>query len=233
MSLKIDKSGFVDGWFVRTMPDLNQRNRLMANYLTQNSIWWVEYAGLAGIRMDTYPYPDMDYMSEWTARLMEEYPDFNIVGEEWHGNPAIVSYWQKGKVNSNGYTSELKSLMDFPLQEALVKALNGEEGWGTGWIELYQMLANDFLYADPDNLVVFPDNHDMSRFYTWVNEDFELFKMGICLYFDHSWHSADLLWYRSAHEKPWYYGSWYYSNRFSRRLERRQGQCFYRSWFNC
>lgn len=171
---KIDRDIFVDGWFVSTMPDLNQRNRLLANYLTQNSIWWIEYAGLAGIRMDTYPYPDMDYMSEWTTSVMNEYPHFNIVGEEWNGNPAIVSYWQKGKQNANGYTSDLKSLMDFPVQEKLVESLrNGS------WNPVYEMLANDFLYADPDNLVIFPDNHDMNRFYASVGEDFAKFKLGL------------------------------------------------------
>ena len=176
---KLDKKIFTDGWFVPTMPDLNQRNELLGTYLIQNSIWWVEYLGLAGIRMDTYPYPDMDYMTKWTARIMEEYPDFNVVGEEWYGMPSIVAYWQKGKNNPNGYTSDLKSLMDFPLQVALVKALNEVEGWGTGWIGLYEMLAQDFLYADPYNLVTFPDNHDMMRFYSQIGEDFDKFKLGL------------------------------------------------------
>ena len=92
-----------DGWFVPTMPDLNQRNPFMKNYLIQNSIWWIEFAGLEGIRQDTWPYPDKIMMAEWTKRILEEYPDFNIVGEEWSMNPAIVSYWQKGKYNSDGY----------------------------------------------------------------------------------------------------------------------------------
>lgn len=173
---KIDRQIFVDGWFVSTMPDLNQRNDLMATYLTQNSIWWIEYADLAGIRMDTYPYPDMDYMTDWTKAVMYEYPDFNVVGEEWNGNPAIVSYWQRGKQNPNGYTSELKSLMDFPVQENLVKALNVGS-----WNPVYEMLANDFLYPDPDNLVVFPDNHDMNRFYAAIGEDYAKFKLGLTM----------------------------------------------------
>lgn len=173
---KIDRQIFVDGWFVSTMPDLNQRNDLLATYLTQNSIWWIEYADLAGIRMDTYPYPDMDYMTEWTEAVMHEYPDFNVVGEEWNGNPAIVSYWQRGKQNPNGYTSELKSLMDFPVQENLVKALNVGS-----WNPVYEMLANDFLYPDPDNLVVFPDNHDMNRFYAAIGEDYAKFKLGLAM----------------------------------------------------
>ncbi|MBU2650397.1 MAG: glycoside hydrolase family 13 protein [Bacteroidetes bacterium] len=169
-----------DGWFVETMPDLNQRNRLLADYLIYNSIWWIEYADLDGIRVDTYPYPDMDFMAEWTCRIMDEYPQFNITGEEWTVNPALVAHWQRGKVNPNGYISCLPSLLDFPLQSALVKALNHEENpWFTGWIELYEMLANDFLYADPFNMVTFADNHDMSRIYTQVGEDPALFRNGI------------------------------------------------------
>lgn len=176
---EIDRKTFTDGWFVPTMPDLNQRNPLMGNYLIQNSIWWIEYLGLSGIRMDTYPYPDMDYMTEWTQRVTEEYPNFNVVGEEWFNDPAIVAYWQRGKFNKNGYTSELRSLMDFPLQTAVVDAVKEEEGWGTGWMTLYEMLAKDFLYADPSELVVFPDNHDMSRIFSQVNEDYENFKLAI------------------------------------------------------
>ncbi|MEH0156026.1 glycoside hydrolase family 13 protein [Limibacter armeniacum] len=178
---KIDKEKYFDGWFVKTMPDLNQRNPLMANYLIQNTIWWVEYLNLAGIRMDTYSYPDMDFMAEWTRRVMEEYPNFNIVGEEWSENPALVSYWQKGKENFNGYVSYLPSLMDFPLQGALKKSLQREavQAYNGGLNTVYEMLANDFLYADPFNLVIFPDNHDMDRFFTQVNGDVGLFKMGV------------------------------------------------------
>ena len=176
---EIDYKEFADGWFVKTMPDLNQRNELLATYLIQNSIWWVEYADLAGIRMDTYPYPDMHYMTDWTCRVMEEYPGLNIVGEEWSLNPAITSHWQAGKVNANGYTSCLPSVMDFPIQAMLVKGLNDNETGHTGMLAAYEMLGNDFLYADPFNLVIFPDNHDMDRFYTQVKEDFNLFKQGI------------------------------------------------------
>lgn len=174
---QLDRKIFTDGWFVATMPDLNQRNPLMANYLIQNGIWWIEYLRLSGIRMDTYPYPDMDYMTEWTSRIMEEYPHFNVVGEEWYGDPAIVSYWQKDKINPNGYTSDLRSLMDFPLQQAVVNAVNEPEGWGTGWITLYETLALDFLYANPSELVVFPDNHDMMRVFSQVKEDYVKFKL--------------------------------------------------------
>ena len=174
-----DRKIFTDGWFVRTMPDLNQRNELMGTYLTQNGIWWIEFLGLAGIRMDTYPYPDMNYMTEWTRRVMEEYPNFNVVGEEWYGTPTIVAYWQEGKENPNGYTSSLRSLMDFPVQQAMSNALLAEESFGTGWIQLYEMLAQDFIYADPFELVVFPDNHDMSRIFSQVNEDYGLFQLAL------------------------------------------------------
>lgn len=176
---EIDKKTFADGWFVLTMPDLNQRNPYMATYLIQNSIWWVEYLGLAGIRMDTYPYPDEDFMTEWTRRLMEEFPYLNIVGEEWFENPSTVSYWQAGKNNPNGYVSYLPSLMDFPLQRAMANALVQEEGFKSGWIVAYEMLAQDFLYPDPQNLVIFPDNHDMSRIFQQVGEDEALFRMAM------------------------------------------------------
>jgi len=176
---------YSDGWFVPTMPDLNQRNALLADYLTQNALWWIEYLGLAGIRMDTYPYPDKHYMAEWTRRIMQEYPDFNIVGEEWTSNQAAVAYWQRGKVNTDGYVSWLPSLMDFPLQESMRLALMTEEGSRlddgsqAGLMRLYLALANDFVYADPGALVTFPDNHDMSRIFTQVGEDQDLYKMAL------------------------------------------------------
>lgn len=174
-----DRKRMVDGWFVPSMPDLNQRNKFLANYLIQNSIWWIEYAGLAGIRMDTYPYPDKEMMAEWNKRVLKEYPDFNIVGEEWSLNPGLVSYWQKGQTNHDGYDGEIPSMMDFPLQSALSESLTEEEGWNTGWKKLYDALANDFLYPDPNNLVIFPDNHDMPRFFMQVGMDTDLYKLGI------------------------------------------------------
>lgn len=179
-----DKRDFADGWFVvRGMPDLNQRNPLLGDYLVQNALWWIEYLGLAGIRMDTYPYPDKHYMAEWTRRVMLEYPDFNIVGEEWSANPAITSYWQAGQSNLDGYVSYLPSLMDFPIQEALWLALTTEDGAKMydkskgGLMKLYLMLANDFLYPDPNALVTFPDNHDMDRIFTQLNHDEALMRM--------------------------------------------------------
>ncbi len=168
-----DKRHNSDGWFVESMPDLNQRNDLLATYLIQNTIWWIEYGCLSGIRMDTWPYPDKAFMNEWCEAVMAEYPNFNIVGEEWTVEPALVSYWQKGQTNNDGYHCALPSLMDFPMQEAIVRGVkeNGEK--------MYHTLAMDFLYPDPDNLVVFLDNHDMSRVFTQVDEDFEAYKRAV------------------------------------------------------
>lgn len=180
-----DKDAFSDGWFVETMPDLNQRNPLLADYLTQNAVWWIEYLGLAGIRMDTYSYSDKAYLTEWARRVMLEYPRFNIVGEEWMDNPSTIAYWQAGNVNRDGYVSYLPSLMDFPLQNALRWGLVSEEKSKAvdfrplGLLSLYRTLANDFVYPDPFSLVIFPDNHDMSRIYTQLGEDDDLFRMAL------------------------------------------------------
>ena len=179
---EIDKKDHIDGWFVETMPDLNQKNQKMSTYLIQNTLWWIEYAELSGIRVDTYPYSDKDFMSDWTYVVMDEYPNFNIVGEEWSDNPSLISYWQKNKVNHDGYVSYLQTLMDFPLQISFVEALNDDFGWGKGFVKPYRTLANDFVYPNPNNLLIFPDNHDMARFYTQVNNDLDLFKMGIVYY---------------------------------------------------
>ncbi len=177
-----DKKHFNDGWFVETMPDLNQNNKFMSTYLIQNAIWWIEYSGIKGYRVDTYPYADKNFMSDWTFEIMNEYPHFNIVGEEWSDTPIVTSYWQAGKTNHDGYISYLPSLMDFPLQINFAEALNDEITWGNGFVKPYRTLASDFLYGDPYNLVVFPDNHDMTRFLTQVNNDLNLFKMGLVFY---------------------------------------------------
>jgi glycosidase len=172
---------FTDGWFVPTMPDLNQRNPLLATYLIQNSVWWIEYANLSGIREDTYSYSDKNFLSAWGKYILEEYPHFNMVGEEWTSNQAIVASWQKGKHNDNGYVSFLPSLMDFPVHEAMRAALTENEGWSTGFMRLYETIANDFLYADPMSMVVFPENHDTSRIFSALNDDLSLYKNAIVL----------------------------------------------------
>lgn len=177
----VDKKAMSDGWFVPTMPDMNQRNPFLMNYLIQNSIWWTEYVGLDGIRMDTYPYPDKFGMAEWTRRMLEEYPHFYMVGEEWTLNTAIVAYWQKDHVNQDGYVSQLPGLMDFPMNNAVIQGLKNPDA-GSGWLTMYENLANDFQFAHPEKLVVFPDNHDMSRFYTQLGENSDLMKLGVAYY---------------------------------------------------
>jgi len=177
-----DKKGMADGWFVSSMPDLNQRNPFMAKYLIQNSIWWVEEYNLGGIRQDTYPYPDKDFMSDWAGAIMNEYPNFNIVGEEWSYNPLLIAYWQRGNDNKDGYNSNLRSSMDFAMHKNVIDALNEEESWDKGLVKMYEGLANDFIYPTPQDLLVFPDNHDMSRIHTQLKGDVAKTKMALGYY---------------------------------------------------
>ena len=178
---EVDYRGMLDGWFVSTMPDLNQRNAFMAEYLIQNSIWWIETLNLSGIRQDTYPYAEKKFLKNWAGRIMKEYPKFNIVGEEWSYNPLRIAYWQDGNKNKDGYESNLKSVMDFAMQKAIFEGIHEREDWNTGLIKIYENLANDFYYKDPSSLVIFNDNHDMSRIYTQMNEDMVKTKMAISL----------------------------------------------------
>lgn len=177
-----DKKAFSNGWFVPTMPDLNQQNPHLANYLIQQAIWWVEYADLSGIRVDTYSYSDKDFLSLWTQRLMSEYPQLNIVGEEWSVNPAITAYWQRGSYRRDGYESALPSVMDFPLQDAVIRGVNDKEGWNSGLTRIYETLATDFLYGNPNDLVVFADNHDMRRVFSQLNSDLQRWNMAMTFF---------------------------------------------------
>ena len=161
-----------DGWFTQLMPDLNQRNRHVARYLIQSSIWWIEYAGINGIRQDTHPYADFDFMAEWCKEVKEEYPAFNIVGETWLNSNVQVSFWQKDSKLAAPRNSNLPTVMDFPLQSLMNKAFDEETGeWGGGLYSLYDYLAQDFVYADPMRLLTFLDNHDTSRFYAHPPKD--------------------------------------------------------------
>ena len=162
-----DKRASEDGWFDTSMPDLNQSNPLVLNYLVQNTIWWVEFAELDGLRVDTYSYNDKDAIAKWTKEIMEEYPNFNMVGEVWMHDQAQISYWQKdspiGALQS--YNSNLPSVMDFTLHDAFTQAFNeSEQGWDRGMVRFYENFVNDFLYKDPSNLLVFFENHDTQRF---------------------------------------------------------------------
>ncbi len=166
-----DYERMVKGWFDTNMPDLNQENRLLARYLKQNSVWWIEYAGIHGIRMDTQPYADRFFMSDWAKYILHEYPYFMIIGEAWMGIPAMVSYYQGGKDNHDGYDSYFPSVFDFAIYDDIGLAFNEEPNWSTGLMRLYNTLAQDFLYPDPYNLVIFGDNHDTDRIFTRVGED--------------------------------------------------------------
>jgi len=174
-----DKERMVKGWFVSSMPDLNQQNPFLSTYLTQNNIWWIETLGLCGIRQDTYPYSEKKFLADWTCAIMHEYPQFSIVGEEWTTNPLTVAYWQAGKKNNSGYDGCMGSTMDFPMQQALVQALTEPEAWDKGLVKLYEGLANDYVYADPARLLIFGDNHDMDRLYTNLKEDPDLMQMAL------------------------------------------------------
>jgi neopullulanase len=176
-----DKDLMTKGWFDKTMADMNGLNPFLANYLIQNSIWWIETLQLGGIRQDTYCYSDKTFSKNWSCSIMNEYPNFSLVGEEWSLNPLITSYWQKGKLNRDGYTSCLTTIMDFPLQSALIGALAETDStrYSNGLTGLYEELANDFVYADPNNIMVMCDNHDMDRIYMQLNQNLNLTKMAM------------------------------------------------------
>ena len=160
-----EKKIATDGWFTSVMPDFNQRNRHVARYLIQSSIWWIEYAGINGIRQDTHPYADFDFMSQWCKEVLDEYPYFNIVGETWLNSNVLVSYWQKDSKLAAPLNSNLPTVMDFPLQALINQAFDEETGeWGGGLYKLYDYQTQDLVYANPMNLLTFLDNHDTSRF---------------------------------------------------------------------
>ncbi len=155
-----------EGWFVRTMPDLNQRNEHVAKYLIQNSIWWIEYADIDGIRMDTYPYADYDMMAEWLKELFNEFPNFNVVGETWNTEPAYTASWQTGsKIPPHGKDSHLKTVMDFSFFDKINQAKKEEtDAWWNGLNRIYNNFVYDYLYADPLHVMAFLENHDTDRF---------------------------------------------------------------------
>ena len=161
---KVDMSETVDGWFVPSMPDLNQKNPHVMTYLIQNSFWWIETIGIDGIRMDTYPYADAAAMAEWMRQLNEEYPNFNVVGETWVTEPAYTAAWQGGskvaKINSN-----LKTVMDFSFFDKLNMAKNEDtDDWWKGFNRIYNSFVYDYLYPNPSSVMAFIENHDTDRF---------------------------------------------------------------------
>ena len=178
---KAQKDLFTDGWFVETMPDLNQKNEFVANYLIQATMWWVENISLSSIRVDTYPYVDKNFLSIWSKRISEEFPYLNFFGEAWVNDISLVSYWQKGAITHDGYESYIPAMKDFPLQKSLVTGLNSGHAWDSGIGNIYRSLSKDFQYGDPYNLVTFADNHDMQRIFSLMGENMDLYKMALTI----------------------------------------------------
>jgi glycosidase len=181
----IDAKNCMDGWFVKSMPDLNQNNPLVLNYLIQNAIWWIEYADLDGFRVDTYSYADKQGIATWTKAIMDEYPNFNIVGEAWLYTHAQIAYWQKdSKVAAiQSYNSNLPSVMDFMLQGIITNGVFNENkgNWNEGVIKLYDSFTNDFLYPDVNNILLFAENHDTNRLNELYKNDFKKYQMAMTL----------------------------------------------------
>ena len=163
---KVDLKETTEGWFVPSMPDLNQHNPHLMRYLIQNSIWWIETVGIDGIRMDTYPYAYADAMAQWMKELDEEYPNFNTVGETWVTEPAYTAAWQKdSRLDCGMPNSYLKTVMDFAFFDRLSKAKNEEtDGWWEGMNRIYGSFVYDYLYPNPSSVMAFIENHDTDRF---------------------------------------------------------------------
>lgn len=175
-----DTKKLTDGWFVPTMPDLNQRNRHVAKYLIQNSIWWIEYTGINGIRQDTYPYADYDMMIDWCEAVDKEYPQYNIVGEAWLNNPIGTAFWQQDSKLNNKKNTQLKTVMDFKLMGLSHSAFSEETGdWGGGLYNIYEHMSYDYIYPDIYHVLRFLDNHDTDRFLKEMPSDLLTYKQAI------------------------------------------------------
>jgi len=175
-----DTKQMTDGWFVPSMPDLNQRNRHVAKYLIQNSIWWIEYAGVDGIRQDTYPYADYQMMIDWCQAIEKEYPNYNIVGEAWYNDPLGTAFWQKDSKLNYRENTQLKSVMDFRLMGLAHSAFFEETGeWGGGLRNIYEHMTTDYVYPNIYSVLRFLDNHDTDRFLPEMPKNLDGFKQGI------------------------------------------------------
>jgi len=174
-----DQKIMLNGWFVPTMPDLNQNNPYVDRYLTQNHIWWIEYAGIDGLRLDTYPYNDPKFMSVWARAILNQFPHLSIFGETLVTTAAEQAFFAGGNTVNRGLDTHLPGVTDAVLKDAIYGFLNDKEGWVDGSNKLYATLSLDFLYKHPEQNVVFLDNHDMSRFYSMIGEDFNKFRQGM------------------------------------------------------
>lgn len=176
-----DRKQMLDGWFDKRMADMNQSNPYVQNYLTQNHIWWIEYAGVDGFRLDTYPFNDPVYMADWAQKVKAEYPHFSIFGEVLDSQVANEAYFTQGNTVNRGFDTHLPGITDAALKDAINEALNGKDSWTDGVNRLYNTLAQDFMYQDPMRNCIFLDNHDMSRFLSVVNDDFDKYKAGMAI----------------------------------------------------
>jgi glycosidase len=177
----IDRSMMTDGWFDKHMPDLDQDNPHLANYLIQNSIWWTLYSGQDGFRIDTYAYSDPNFMARWNERLLAEFPDLGIFGETWVHGPGVQAWFTEGRNLHPDFDTHLPGVTDFQLYYALHDALNNEPGWTDGVLRLYYTLAQDYLYQDASRNVIFLDNHDLARLFTTLNQDTDRMKSALSL----------------------------------------------------
>ena len=177
----IDKKKFYEGWFDKTMPDMNQQNPYFWTYFIQNSIWWIEYTNMDGIRMDTYQFNDRDAMAAWAKSITDEYPHFNIVGETGLYNATDLAFWQKDASNVLKYNSQLPTVMDFVLQTSLTKCFNehGTPWENTGMNRIYNTIADDYLFANINNILIFAENHDTPRYNYLLKGDINKFKMAM------------------------------------------------------
>jgi glycosidase len=179
-----DRERCVRGWFDTAMPDLNLAHPLMLKYLSQMAIWWIEYAHLDGLRVDTYPYSDKQGIAAWTKNILDEYPHLNIMGEVWFSDhPALNAYWQTGAHNRDGYDSHVPTIMDFPLQKNLIAALVKDSlpAWNEGLINVYTSVAQDFVYPNPQVMLLMADNHDTRRLAWLLGGDRQKHKMALTI----------------------------------------------------
>lgn len=172
-----------NGWFDNHMPDLNQQHPQLATYLIQNNLWWTEYSGHDAYRIDTYAYPDQQFMADWGMRMQLEHPKLSFFGETWVHGPAVQAQFTQNNNLRKGYNSHLPAVTDFQLYYAINEALNKPQGWTDGAARLYFTMAQDFLYEDPYRNVVFLDNHDLSRIFSVMGEDMRKFKSSIAWLF--------------------------------------------------
>jgi glycosidase len=176
-----DRKKQLDGWFVNSMPDYNERNPYVQNYLTQNHIWWIEYAGIDGLRLDTYAYNDPAYMADWATKLKAEFPHLSIFGETLVNSVPSQAFFTQGNTVNRGFDTQLPGITDAVLKSAVYEALNGKSGWTDGIFRLYNIVSQDFLYQDATRNLIFWDNHDMGRFYSMINEDMNKYKSGMAI----------------------------------------------------